>query len=317
MNFSQVTEKIREQYSSVAGLLMPVTFLNLLGRETTKNLDEKFFKLLKTLDVNSLIECGANEASASMLANSMGLKALAIEANPETYQKVTPPSNKDFEKLNFGLSDKEGLLEFYTPVNNSTAGNATFRPSEDKEYHVSSVQVKRLDELLEPTRYADSPFALWIDVEGMQFEVLNGALETLKNQNCKMIKIEVEDLAFFGGQRWLSRDVVNFLEKLDYVLIYRDFEYGAQYNLLFLRCNIFDYFDLDLFYQGAFQKKQFSNRELIFTAAKNFFKNPLKAIKIKLKALVTLLFRKRLGNKISAAFGSRASKKYINDKNLF
>ena len=112
MNLSQITEKVREQYHSNAGFLMPVTFSAILGRETTKNLDENFFKLLKILDINSLIECGANEASASILANSMGLKALAIEANPETFQKVTPPSNKDFEKVNFGLSDKDGLLEF-------------------------------------------------------------------------------------------------------------------------------------------------------------------------------------------------------------
>jgi hypothetical protein len=99
MNLNRITEKVREQYSSNAGFLMPVTFSALVGRETTKNLDDNFFKLLKILDINSLIECGANEASASMLANSMGLKALAIEANPETFKKLTPPSNKDFEKF--------------------------------------------------------------------------------------------------------------------------------------------------------------------------------------------------------------------------
>jgi len=312
MNFSQVTKKVREQYSAVAMHLMPVTFSTLLSRETAKNLDENFFKLLKTLDINSLIECGANEASASMLANSMGLKALAIEANPETFQKVTPPSKKDFEKLNFGLSDKECLLKFYTPVEDSTAGYATFKPSKDIEYQVSSIQVKRLDKLLEPTRYTDSPFALWIDVEGMQFEVLNGALETLKNQNCKMIKIEVEDAELFGEQRWLSREVVNFLEKLDYVLIHRDFENGIQYNLLFLRRNIFDSFDLDLFYQDAFQKKRFTIKEYIFTAAKGF---PY-MLKKKLKALLILLLGESLGNKISATFGSKSSQAYINGKNL-
>lgn len=284
MNLSQITEKVREQYSSSAGFLMPVTYSAIFGRETTKYLDENFFKLLKVLDIYSLIECGANEASASMLANSMGLKALAIEANPETFQKVTPPSNKDFEKVNFGLSDKDGLLEFYTPVNNPTAGNATFRPSKGKDYHVSSVQVKRLDELLEPKRYAASAFALWVDVEGMQFEVLNGALETLKNQNCKMIKIEVEDSALFGGQRWLSRDVVNFLEKLDYVLIYRDFEHESQYNLLFLKRSAFETFDLDEFYQDVFQKKQISNAKLVYTAVRNIVRHPKKAFKIKLKA---------------------------------
>ena len=77
-----------------------------------------------------------------MIANKIGLDALAIEANPETFQQVTPPENKKFKKLNFGLGSKAGLLRFYIPKKNRTAGNATFKPRKGKEYVSSNVNVK-------------------------------------------------------------------------------------------------------------------------------------------------------------------------------
>ena len=284
--------------------LMPYSFKFILGRETSKNLDEYFFKTLETLGLNSLIECGANEASASMMANKIGIEALAIEANPHTYKKITPPSNYKFTKLNFGLGDKTGLLKFYMPTKNHTAGSATFKPKKGVDYHISKVPVKKLDEILEHTKYIDRSFALWINVEGMQYEVLSGAQNTLMSKNCKMIKIEVEDLEIFEGQKWLSRDVIRYLEKFNFELMYRDFEYENQYNLFFLRRDMLDIVDSELFYLEVFQKKHIGIKDCVFNLLKN------KQFKREAKALVLLLLGKKLGNRIAAFAGSKASKEY-------
>ena len=80
--------------------LLPYSYHQLLGKSTAKHLDDNFFQILEAANVGSLIECGANEATASMRANSMGLQALAIEASPETFQKITPQSTNNFEKIN-------------------------------------------------------------------------------------------------------------------------------------------------------------------------------------------------------------------------
>ena len=301
MTFNYVTKTVIEQHNSLARYLFPHSFRMLLGIKTTENLDEKFFEKLKTLGLKSLIECGANDASASVMANKIDIEALAIEANPETYEKVTPSSNERFTKLNFGLGAKAGSLKFYIPKQSSTAKDATFRPKKGVDYHVFNVPVKKLDEILKETRYIKSPFAVWIDVEGMQDEVLSGALDTLKNENCKMIKIEVEELELFQGQKWLSRDVTRYLEKLDFEVIYRDFEYQKQYNMLFLRRDTLDIAESELPYTG----KVIGIKDCIFYLAKH------KNFKREVKALVLLLLGENLGNRIAARAGSKASKEYI------
>ena len=202
MNYEEITQNIIKKYSSIAKYILPHSFKQVLCEWTTKDLDLLFFKLLYDLNINSLIECGANEASASMRAKEIGVNALGIEANPYTFEKITPKSCKKFSKLNFGLGDENGSMIFYISKSNHTAVNATFKPKQNVNYNTRKVEVKRLDDLIENTDYINSPFALWIDVEGMQKEVLNGAIKTLQNYNCRIIKIEVEDQPLFGDQKW-------------------------------------------------------------------------------------------------------------------
>ena len=138
----------------------------------------------------------------------------------------------------------------------------------------------------------------------MQYEVLSGAQNTLMSKNCKMIKIEVEDLEIFEGQKWLSRDVIRYLEKFNFELMYRDFEYENQYNLFFLRRDMLDIVDSELFYLEVFQKKHIGIKDCVFNLLKN------KQFKREAKALVLLLLGKKLGNRIAAFAGSKASKEY-------
>jgi len=304
LSLEHITKNIIEEHQSFAMYVLPHSFRQLLGRLTASKLDEHFFDTLKTLGVKSLIECGANEATASLMANKIGIDALAIEANPETYEKVTPPSNEKFSKLNFGLGDKSGSLKFYMPTENHTAGSATFKPKKGVEYHTSNIPIKRLDELLECTKYVDLSYALWVDVEGMQYEVLLGGSDTLMNRDCKIIKIEVEDKEIFEGQKWLSRDVIYYLDKLEFELVYRDFEYASQYNLLFVKRDAIDIINPELSNALFFQRKPIGIRDCIINLLEE------KQLKREVKALVLLLLGKKLGNKLAAIAGSEASKNY-------
>ena len=67
------------------------------------------------------------EASASIEAIKRGCKALAIEANPNTFKEITPKSNDKLTSINIGLSDKEEYLNFYFPKEDYTEISSTFQ----------------------------------------------------------------------------------------------------------------------------------------------------------------------------------------------
>lgn len=67
----------------------------LLRKKSAQILDIFFFNCIDILNVKEFIECGAHEASASKRLSKKGVKAIAIEANPITFNKLTlPDSNK-------------------------------------------------------------------------------------------------------------------------------------------------------------------------------------------------------------------------------
>jgi hypothetical protein len=96
MSFDQLTLNIEKFFSSKLKRIFPKAHLQLLQVETAKELEELFFDMVENLHVKALIECGANEASASIRVNRMGINALAIEANPDTFNSVTPPPSEQF-----------------------------------------------------------------------------------------------------------------------------------------------------------------------------------------------------------------------------
>lgn len=110
-------------------------------------------------------------------------------------------------------------------------------PKNDIEYEKINVKTERLATILNSNSIKDQEIALWIDVEGMQKEVLKSSDNYLKN-NCKLIKIEVETKELFNGQKWLYSDIIYFLSQNDFLPIYRDFEYINQFNVLLIKKKI-------------------------------------------------------------------------------
>ncbi|MDA9020192.1 FkbM family methyltransferase [Flavimaricola sp.] len=302
MSIENISKKVSDRYSGIGRYIFPNLHQKALSKETTRHLDDLFFSILTSFEIQSLIECGAREASASKNATKIGLNALAIEANPITFDQITPDADGKFEKLNIGLSDEDGWLDLHIPKDNTTDGSSTFRPNKERDYQTKRVQTKKLDDVLGESIYIQNSFALWIDVEGMQKEVLTGAARVLQHDNCKLIKIEVEDKDFFTGQVWLVRDIYKHLKELGYDAVFRDFEYIGQYNLLFVK--------------GDMLRKV--NEGLV----RNF--KGIRPIPISLilqqslawarcvgwaKEVIIRVVGKRLGHKIAAAAGSKSSKK--------
>ena len=121
--------------------------------------------------------------------------------------------------------------EMYTKIipNNSLHK----RNEENIEYQQISIPSDTLNNFAINEKINNDTNSMWIDVEGSNKEVLNGASEVLKNS--QLIFIEVEDKKFWENQ-WLSDDVIKFLNTYNLIPIGKDFEdFLGQYNLIFIK----------------------------------------------------------------------------------
>lgn len=204
-------------------------------RKTAGILDAVFFECLEKLDVQCLVECGANEATASIEVARKGRKAIAIEVNPETYHSITIKAKESgVTTLNVGLGSSNEKLQFYAPAQKKTDGGATFRPKTGKKYETIEVEVCPLDDIVSREVDQTQRYALWIDVEGFQKDVFDGALQTLSNKNCVAIKIEVEYEPIFKGQA-LCEEINERLSNYGYTPVFVDTEYDVQFNVVYIR----------------------------------------------------------------------------------
>lgn len=295
---NNITTKIFHTQNPLLRKFFPYSTERLLGLITAHEIDELFFKIAKSLKIKYLIECGAHGAEASVRFIKQGGKAIAIEANPYIYKNITPKSTSRLISLNIALGENQDTLIFYIPKFEKESAQSTFLPKNDIEYKKIHVITERLATILHSNSIKNQEIAFWIDVEGMQKEVLRSSDSYLKN-NCNLIKIEVETKELFIGQKWLYSDIINFLSQNDFVPIYRDFEYMNQFNVLLVKKkyrNDFNY----LIEESVIRIKNKVSIFEIIVFLKNF--NNLKR---EIKQLIINLFGEKLGNSLTKKFGSK------------
>lgn len=201
-------------------------------RGSARVLDEFFFRLLEEARVQILMECGAHEATATrMFLNNGGKRAIAIEANPDIYDRKTRRvSELGAEVLNMGLAEKAGALDFHIPEKNLAA--ASFLTKRDCEKTIR-IPTTTIDDICEK-HDLKGHLALWVDVEGFAFEVLMGATKTLASPETLFLKVEMEHRRRWRNQKTYL-EVAPLLEAADFVPIIGDIEYVDQFNIVYAR----------------------------------------------------------------------------------
>ena len=312
MKIDLLTKKFKTK-SKLFHFFFPYTSEKLLGPDTAKYLDILYFNLFKKLDIQFLIECGAYEASASIEAIKRGCGALAIEANPNTFEKITPKTSGKLTSINIGLNDKKEYINFYFPKENDTEISSTFQKKEEIEYNTVKVLTQPLDTVVKDFDLISNPFVLWIDVEGFQKQVLFGAKNILSNKNCKFIKIEVEEVEKFKGQLFLKEEIEDFLYNYNFIPVFRDFEYDYQFNVLFIKkeyySEVSNQIELTINESVANSINLYKILHLI-SDKKNFISE--------MKKLTISLFGKKFGNYLATLLGSKSSAAFLkrDQKNL-
>ena len=146
------------------------------------------------------VDVGANSGSYTVLAcGAAGARSIAVEPVPSTrarlLRNVALNGLGDRVKvIACGVGDREETLRFST---DEDCTNHVVSSGEGRG-NVVSVPVRRLDELLA----GESPSFLKIDVEGFEWNVLEGARDTLRRETLFGVLIEL----IGSGARYGHRD---------------------------------------------------------------------------------------------------------------
>lgn len=232
---------LREQTKNLYAAVFkahPHSINRLMRMKSAAILDHAFFELLSGLRIDSVMECGAHEASASVRFLQRGGRfALAVEANPKVYELRTLKATQHGVKVvNVGVSSEAGELDFHIPATAPMAGSSSFLEKKNREGKPSRVKVTTIDALM-AEHFDTQHFGMWIDVEGYAFQVLSGGRQTLAQAPCKILKIELEDMEFWKDQA-TAFDVDELLAGFGLVPIMCDLEYAQQYNVIYVRVEL-------------------------------------------------------------------------------
>lgn len=171
---------------------------------------------LKKGDV--FFDIGANVGHFTLLGGCLSqTKVVSIEPVPETFKRLTrnvqlnsfiyPPLLQ-----NIGLSDNIGLLKF------SNSLHTTNRVVDNANRGVV-VNVETLDSLI--AKLNMEPLIIKIDVEGYEYFILKGAIETLKSECLKGIIIELNS----SGEKYgiNEDDIISLLTDNGFYSYFYDF----------------------------------------------------------------------------------------------
>jgi FkbM family methyltransferase len=204
-------------------------------------------RLIQAVQPELVLELGAFSAAFSLSQRAGLPKAQfhAFEANPHNYQLFRDEIEEagvhyhhraigeSVGACTFKLARRRGDRRF-----RPTKGNNSLRTKRlDIEYEDVVVKMTTVDHFVREQGLADLPTAMWIDLEGCAYEALAAAARTL--QDTRLIMIELEDRPFWIGQK-LAADVRNLLADAGFMPLARDFEFNAQYNVIFAAAETYD-----------------------------------------------------------------------------
>jgi len=201
-----------------------------------------FQSLAKRLGAEVICDVGAFDCFHSKRFRASGAKVIAFEANPVNFDVLARDAGvtaAGIELFNFAAWNRDEEITFN--VIDATARGTEWRKlissiherAPDTSYASEPVRVRavRLDTFLTDLLAGPArPIALWIDVEGAAYEVLEG-IAGIRDRVC-LVHVEVETRAFWQGQR-LWPDVEALMRQLGFSPIARRPGDG-QFDVLFV-----------------------------------------------------------------------------------
>lgn len=180
----------------------------------------RYVFILRGIKKPSYIDIGANDPfflSNTALFHSKGSRGINIEANPSLHKKFMKKRPDDIN-LNIGISTQEDELDFYIMEDNTLS---TFSQQEceqmqaqgNKLQEVKKIRLTTVEQIIEKYCGGVFPDFLSIDVEGMDFDILQSI--NFEKYRPKVICVEAADYSPVGaGQR--RTELIDYLVSKDY-----------------------------------------------------------------------------------------------------
>ncbi len=178
--------------------------------------EELFNTLILIFKPCLLLDIGSRDASQSKKFRKIlnDTEIIAIEPHPILFMKMKKDDflyKNNIQILNFAISNFNGFLPFY--VNDEQSLNGSLRKNKNIISELK-VPVRTVDRLLNNKNFLS--YAMWIDTEGLGFEVLKGAKKSLERTN--LIHIEFETKELFSGQK-TKKQIFEFLKDQGFICL--------------------------------------------------------------------------------------------------
>jgi FkbM family methyltransferase len=164
-------------------------------------------------DNSIIVDVGANVGELSYLLNkkSNNAQIIAIEPDPQDFRDLVDNIDRSFHTLlNTAVANYIGYIDLYM---NNDFGNTSFFPTRRAKFKMLST-CTTLDEIYINKIKGGSVFLIKLEAEGLEPEVLQGALLTLSNTKYLCCDTGPERM----GKKTF-REVDDFLHQRDFLLV--------------------------------------------------------------------------------------------------
>jgi FkbM family methyltransferase len=163
----------------------------------------------------TIVDVGANVGGYSVKACTMGAKVIAVEPDPDNYcvLKLNLGLNRctNAHVLNIAAGSREEVCKLYKSGDERSVGY-TLQQGEGTREVKCDIEVKPLDVAIPPLLSDEWVQLLKVDVEGLEVEVIEGALNLLKRTRYVIVEV-------IPSTESKMREVLNLLRPAGFKLV--------------------------------------------------------------------------------------------------
>ena len=155
----------------------------------------------------NIVDIGANIGNHSLAFSRISKKVYSFEAHPRIFEilKFNTKESKNIKIFNLGLSDRKGFLFFNNNKSTNMGGKKLSKTGSIKS------KVDKLDNIIKLDKKIK---LIKIDIEGHEYEALQGMKKLLSNNNSLIL------LEFCEESVAKRKKIINFLKKKEYLYSY-------------------------------------------------------------------------------------------------
>lgn len=158
--------------------------------QSPRGWDSNYSRTLSDADI--IIDIGVNKGTPQLYQAFNDRKFILFEPLKQNKLYIDKWRAKiDFDVHYIALGNKTGEIEISLDGAKSTVVKSSQNFNSN---NVELVKIDKLDNVMEKSDYKAKNYAIKIDVEGYELEVLNGAKETLKNTDLVIVESSISNL---------------------------------------------------------------------------------------------------------------------------